>query len=108
MEFDSIKAQILKTEPDTVRTDSEDYFEAVVGKARLEEVVRVLGGVFGPPVWPSNQKPSKETERLVRGVGGLRKGQMLYFLNNKSGLSAYAMLWPWQDGEKTTLKMSKI
>ncbi|MCX5665866.1 MAG: hypothetical protein NT036_02295 [Candidatus Omnitrophica bacterium] len=108
MEFDRIKAELKKREPDTIRMDSENYFEAVIGRARLEEMVRVLEGIFGAPVWPSDKKLSKDTEKLIKNVGGLRKGQTLYMLNNGSGASAFAMLWPWQDGERITIKMSKI
>ncbi len=108
MGFEEIKAQVKKVELETTRMDNENYFEAVIGHARLEVMVRVLEGIFGAPVWPSDKKLSKDTEKLMKSVGGLRKGQTLYFLNNNSECSAFAMLWPWQDGEKITIKMSKI
>ncbi len=108
MEFDKIKAEVKKMEPDTTRMDSENYFEAVIGHARLEGVVRVLEGIFGAPVWPSDKKLSKDMQTLIKSVGGLRKGQTLYFLNNRNECSAFAMLWPWQNGERITIKMSKI
>ncbi len=108
MEFDSIKAEIKKTEPETMRMDSDNYFEAVIGRARLEGMARVLEGIFGAPVWPSDKKLSKDTEKLIKNVGGLRKGQTLYVLNDGSEASVFAMLWPWQDGERITIKMSKI
>jgi hypothetical protein len=107
MEFDKIKAEIKKVEPDTTRMDNENYFEAVIGTARLEGMVSVLEGIFGAPAWPSDKKLSQDTEELITSVGGLRKGQTLYCLN-KEGCSAFAMLWPWQDGEKITIKMSSI
>ena len=107
MEFDKIKAQIKRCEPDTMRMDNENYFEAVVGRARLEELIRVLEGIFGSPAWPSGNKLSKDAEKFIKNVGGLRKGQTLYFLS-KEGCSVFAMLWPWQDGERITIKMSKI
>jgi len=108
MEFDKIKAEVKKVEPETTRMDNENYFEAVIGHARLEGMVRVLEGIFGTPAWPSDKKLSKDTEKLIKSVGGLRKGQTLYFLNNRSECSAFAMLWPWQDGERITIKMSKV
>ena len=108
MEFDKIKAQVKKMGLDTMRMDNENYFEAVIGSARLEEIVRVLEGIFGAPAWPYGKKLLKDTEKLIKSVGGLRKGQTLYFLNNGGGCSAFAMLWPWQDGERITIKMSKI
>ena len=107
MEFDKIKAEVKKTELETTRMDNENYFEAVIGYARLEGMVRVLEGIFGDPVWPSGKKLLKDTQILIKNAGGLRKGQTLYFLNEE-GCSAFAMLWPWQDGERITIKMSKI
>ena len=108
MEFDDIKARIRNTGPDTTRTDSDDYFEAVIDQARIEEVARVLESIFGAPAWPSDKKLSKDTQILIKSVGGLRGGQTLYVLSNGGGCSAFAMLWPWQNGEKVTLKISKI
>ena len=108
MEFDKIKAEVKNVELETTRMDNENYFEAVISHARLEGVVRVLEGIFEAPAWPSDKKLSKDTEKLIKSIGGLRKGQTLYFLNNKSECSAFAMLWPWQDGERITIKMGKI
>jgi hypothetical protein len=107
MEFDKIKARIKNLELETTRMDNENYFEAVIGHARLEGMVRTLEEIFGAPAWPSDKKLSKDTERLVKNVGGLRKGQTLYLLDAGES-SAFAMLWPWQDGERITIKMSKI
>ena len=108
MEFDKIKEEVKKVGPDMTRMDNENYFEAVIGHARLGEAVRVLESIFGAPAWLSDKKLSKDIQAQIKNAGGLRKGQTLYFLNNKSGCSAFAMLWPWQDGERITIKMSKI
>ena len=94
-------------ELETTRMDSEDYFEAVIGKERLEGMVRVLESIFGIPAWPSGKKLLKDTEKLVKNVGGLRAGQTLYLLHGEE-CSAFVMLWPWQGGERITIKMSKI
>lgn len=107
MEFHKIKTEVKKILLETTRIDNENYFEAVIGHARLERMVRVLESIFGAPAWPSGKKLSKDTEKLIKIAGGLRKGQTLYFLNEE-GCSAFAMLWPWQDGERITVKISKI
>jgi len=107
MEFDKVKKEVKNMEPDTTRMDNEKYFEVVINHARLGEVVRVLESVFGTPTWPSNKKLSKDMEKLIKNAGGLRKGQTLYFLS-KEEYSAFVMLWPWQDGERVTVKMSKV
>lgn len=107
MEFDKIKAEVKKVKPEMTRMDNESYFEVVIGNARLEGVVRVLENIFGAPAWPSGRKLMKDTEKLIKNMGGLRKGQTLYLLN-KEGYSAFAMLWPWQDGERITIKIAKV
>ena len=106
MEFDKIKAQVMTIEPDTMRINNEKYFEAVITIARLGGLIHVLEDIFGAPAWPSNNKLSKDMEKLVKDAGGLRRGQTLYFLNKEEG-SIFAMLWPWQDGERITIKISK-
>lgn len=108
MEFDEIKTEVKKARPDTTRIDDDKYFEAVIARARLEETTRVLETIFGAPVWPSKNKLSKDTERLIKNVGGLRKGQTLYCMNNGNECLAFAMLWPWQDGERITIKISRV
>lgn len=107
MEFNKIKEAIKKVGPDIMRIDDDNYFEAVMRFAQLDEMVRVLEGIFGSPAWPSGNKLLKEVEKLVKNFGGLRKGQTLYMLS-KEGFSAFAMLWPWQDGERITIKISKV
>jgi len=108
MEFDRIKAEVKKVELDTTRMDNDDYFEAVMMKGRLEGMVRVLEDIFGSSAWPSKKRLLKNTQKLIKSVGGLRKGQTLYLLNNGGGCSAFAMLWPWRDGERITIKISKV
>ena len=107
MEFDKMKAQVKNVALETTRMDNEDYFEAVIGHARLEEVIHVLENIFGVPAWPSDKKPLKDTGKLIKSAGGLREGQTLYFLDNKSGCPVFAMLWPWRDGERITIKIGK-
>jgi len=108
LEFDKIKAEVKKIEQEMTRIDNDNYFEAVIADVRLEGLVAVLEGIFGAPVWPSDRKLPKDTEKLIKDAGGLKKGQTLYLLNNESGCSAFAMLWPWQNGERITVKISLI
>ena len=48
----------------------------------------------------------KDVEALANEFGGVRKGQTLYCISISSPL-IIAMLWPWQDGERVTLKIAK-
>lgn len=106
MEFSEIKSEVKNAGLDNTRADNEDYFEAVVKKDSIDKVVQALEGKLGKAVWPSKERLSKEADKLVRNFGGLRKGQTLFFLN-KDGISLFAMLWPWQDGERITVKLGK-
>ena len=107
MEFDKLKTEIKAVEFDMTRGDNEDYFEAVVKKSSLEGLINILKDNFGSQAWPSKVKLSKYAEKVVNDFGGIRKGQTLYFSNN-DGHPIFAMLWPWQDKEHTTLKLALI
>lgn len=107
MEFNKIKAELKNKELDVTRIDNENYFEVVIKKAYLDEIIPVLEGVLGQKAWPSRNKLSKEIEKLIKNFGGLRKGQTLYCLVKES-VSIFAMLWPWQDGERITIKVAKV
>ena len=107
MEFDKLKTEIKNVELDMTRSDSEDYFEAVIKKARLEELARVLEDNFGPPAWPSFHRLSQVAQIALKNFGGIRNGQTLYFSNNGAH-QIFAMLWPWQDNERVTIKAGKV
>jgi len=107
LEFNNIKAEIKSVILDTLRIDNEDYLEIVIKKTSLENIMKKLEGIFGLPARPSSKKLSKEIEKLIKNMGGIREGQTLYLLE-KEGCAAFAMLWPWQDGERITVKLAKI
>jgi len=100
MEFDRIKTDIKNVGFDMARIDKDDYLEIVIRKVSLEGLLRVLEGIFGP----SKNRVSKEMETLIKDYGGLRKGQTLFFLNN-NGAYLFAMIWPWSDDERITIKV---
>lgn len=107
MEFNKLKTELKNIELDTTRMDNENYFEVVIKKERLNEIIPIVERILGPTAWPSCSKLSKDTEKLIKNFGGLRKGQMLYLLC-KDGFSIFAMLWPWQDNERVTIKIAKV
>ena len=107
MEFTEIKAQIRNLSPDSIRVDDDCYLEAVFNKESIGRVMKALEEILGKPLRPSQDKIPGDTQKLIDGFGGLRKGQTLFF-SNKDGVSLFAMLWPWQDGENTTIKLGKV
>ena len=106
VEFKQLKAEVKIAELDSIRTETEDYFETVIKNSCLKSLTQILEKSFGPPVWPSRNKLSIEAEKIVKNFGSLRKGQTLYFSTHE-GSTVFAMLWPWQDNEKVTIKMGK-
>ena len=107
MEFDLLKTEIKKIELDVTRVDGDNYFEIVVKNRSLGDVVHLLEKIFGSPAWPSRNKMSKKIEEAIKNFGSLRRGQTLYALN-EDGFLIFVMLWPWQDGERVTIKVAKI
>jgi hypothetical protein len=107
VEFNLLKMEIKKIELDITRVDGDDYFEIVVKSRSLGDMVHLLESIFGAPAWPSRNKMSKKIEKAVKNFGSLRQGQTLYVLNTDS-FSIFVMLWPWQNGERVTIKVAKI
>jgi len=106
LDFKDIKEKIKEVKFDSLRSDSDDAFEAVAVRDQMGVVTRCLDSLFGPAVFPSKNKLSDGINRVIAGFGGIMPGQTLYY--NQEGKSViFAMLWPWQDGVHTTLKIIK-
>jgi hypothetical protein len=45
-------------------------------------------------------------QKVIDDFGGIMAGQTLYFTKQADGV-IFAMLWPWQDGIRITLKAGK-
>ncbi len=105
MNFSDLKGEVKKISFDAVRADKKDYFEAVVAKGKLSALLEVLDKAFGPPAWPSKKGLSGEIKATIDDFGGIENGQTLYY-QGEGRRSAFAMLWPWQNGEQITLKLA--
>ena len=106
MQFEEIKKEVKEITFDTLRLDCDNHFEAVIVKEELAKLNERLKKFFGEPVWPSKNRLPLQIQEAVDGFGGILSGQTLYF--SKEGDDAiFAMLWPWQDAEHTTLKIIK-
>ncbi len=104
MEFNAIKKVVKNFSFDSLRTDCDNFFEGVVTKEELEKLNAQLKNFLGEPVYPSKNRLSYKIQETVDGFGGVMPGQTLYYKNLGSD-SIIAMLWPWQDGVRTTLKI---
>ncbi len=106
MGFDRIKDEVKKIPFETLRTDCDNYFEAVLIKGEISALNERLKTFFGEPAWPSKNRMNFRMQELIKGFGGIMPGQTLYFKDDRDE-SIFAMLWPWQDGLRTTVKIVK-
>lgn len=106
MQFEELKKEIQDFGIKTIRKNENSYFEAVVVKDRIAQLIQRLEGIFGSPIWPSEKKLSPEISSIVENFGGVRDDQTLYFWQEKD-FYIFAMLWPWSDGVNITLKIGR-
>ena len=104
MEFCEIRDEVKKMSIEALRSDKTDYFEAVIIKEELGKINERLKIFFGEPASDSKSSLPREVQDKIDGFGGINPGQTLY-LRNEGSDSIFAMLWPWQDGKRTTLKI---
>jgi hypothetical protein len=106
MQFEELKNEVKGVSFDTLRFDADNNFEAVIVKDELKKLTSRLEKFFGSPVFPSQTRLTLQVRQVIEGFGGVAVGQTLYFWNQGSD-TIFAMLWPWQDGYRTTVKLIK-
>ena len=104
MEFSEIKAEVKSVNFEALRTDCDNFFEGVIIKEELGKLNSQLHSLFGEPVFPSKSRLAYKVQQTVDGLGGVMPGQTLYY-NDSGRESILAMLWPWKDGQRTTVKI---
>jgi hypothetical protein len=104
MHLDEVKERLKQVSFDTLRLDCDNHFEVVVVKNELEKLNLHLKSLFGDPAWPSETKMNRQMQEVINGFGGIMSGQTLYFWSHGKD-TVFAMLWPWQDGVRTTVKV---
>ena len=104
MEFNDIRQEVKALPFETLRQDCDNYFEAVMINEELGKLNERLAKLLGEPAWPSKKRLPIEIQDMVKNFGGIMAGQTLYFKGERSG-AFFAMLWPWQDGQHTTVKI---
>jgi hypothetical protein len=104
--FTDVKAQIKAIGFETLRTESDAYFEVVFLKNKLGEYTAALDGVFGKILWPSDNPIAPDVKAVIAQYGSVMPGQTLYAAQEGSHV-LFAMFWPWGDREHITLKMGE-
>ena len=106
MQFKELTKEVKRINFDTLRLDCDNHFEAVILKNELDKLTIRLEKFFGLPAWPSRNSLSFEMQKAIDAYGGITPGQVLYYWNKGTDV-VFAMLWPWMDGQRTTLKIIK-
>ena len=104
MQLSEMKEEIRFVDFEATRTDCDNYFEAVVIKEEVSKLSEKLQKFLGLPAWPSKNRLTHQAQEAVKGFGGIMPGQTLYFRSEGSN-AIFAMLWPWQDGMRTTVNI---
>lgn len=104
MQFNEIRKELEGVVFDNLRIDDHNYFEAVIVKNELTKLTASLERLFGSPARPSQNRLLLQAQEITKDFGGIRPGQTLYFWNQGED-TVFAMLWPWEDGYRTTVKI---
>jgi hypothetical protein len=104
MDFKTIRKDMKLFSFEVLRTDCDNFFEGVIIKEELGKLNSQLQSLFGEPVFPSKNRLAYKVQQTVDGLGGVMPGQTLYY-NDSGRESILAMLWPWKDGQRITVKI---
>ena len=85
------------------RIDQNDLKEFVVKEENITPLHMIFQKYFQEFKSPS-EIPTLEDKRRTARWGGIREHQALYFKEEK-GFSHCAMIWPWEDGTRCTVKV---
>lgn len=89
---------------EVLRTDYNNFFEGVIVQQELGKLSGQLRSLLGEPVYPSKNSLAHKARQTVDRFGGIMPGQTLYY-QDLGVNSILAMLWPWKDGQRTTVKI---
>lgn len=106
MTFEELLTDVKSCVLEETRRDEPRYLEAVFQTSASGPLTAALVKFFGPPFKPAGVKPTRESDKHSQPYGGVLKEQTLYYLE-KEGIAHCAMLWPWNDKRKATLKIAR-
>ena len=89
------------------RRYGEDYVEIVAKQSDWPAWSERLTALLGPAQKPEGKKATAEDERLSGPWGGIQKNQILFFRRVEPD-DVLALVWPWGDQERFTLKVVRI
>lgn len=104
MTFHDLLVEIKTLRFEESRSQTEEYFEAVISRNGLEPLHKILTSYFGVPLKPEGQQPSWKASRHAKPHGGIRTNQTMYFRQDGHH-SECVLLWPWGSGTCVTVKI---
>ena len=106
MTFEELRQKLQNLDLKELRFDLEDYLEFVVQAQCMDQVKIILDLYFGHEVNIHDLSTAKEAVEFVEKWGGIRSNQTLYY-SSRDGSTEYAMLWPWCDGNRISVKVAQ-
>ncbi len=104
--FHELTDRLKETPIDELRKDQQGYLEFVLSVNNLSSAYSVLENYFGPPFKPAGVASSKEAMARAASYGGIEKQQTLFYIEHGKQ-SSCAMIWPWQDKARATIKVAQ-
>ena len=106
MGFEELAGRLKDGPMNEFRKEEPGYLEFVSTTKDLSDIYPVLEEYFGPPFKPAGVVPTKEAVLRSAHYGGIEIQQTLYYIEQE-GLSSCAMIWPWQDKMRATIKVAQ-
>ena len=104
--YDELLTQIEKIPVAESRIDSAQMKEFVIKSDFVTELHLTFQDFFGPDFKAPGEEPSPVDKKRAAVLGGIRQDQTLYY-SEKAGYSHCAVLWPWGDGRRYTVKLAQ-
>jgi hypothetical protein len=104
MQYHQLIEKIKEKRTEEIRSDTSDYFECVIRTSNLNRLAPDFESCFGTPRKPCGSRPDRSVARYSEPYGGIRKGQTLYYAEEK-GEAVMLLIWPWNNGDLSTVKI---
>lgn len=104
MTFDELLKEIGRIPCQEVRAEEAEYCERVVAKEQLSALTVSLQAYFGVALKPAGASASAEALKNAEPYGGVQVNQTMYY-KEAGAFRDLALLWPWGNGQSTTLKI---
>jgi len=104
MDYNEFLKQIKQLEFQELREDRPEYIEFVMATDYMPSLTSILESYYGTAYSPPGKEPSEQAQKYADPYGGIEEGQTLYYLDCGDCFHC-ALLWPWGNGESTTIKI---